>query len=170
VNPAANWSAQYSFARLSSPEALHASEDIRRMTASLMYNRPIDHGNWASTLVWGRNRNLPSGVIWNSYLAESTLRFMHRNYVWGRVENADRTSELLFKNAPEPANFEETIIGRVQAYTAGYNREVAWIPHVSTAIGGQLTLYSAPPALQAFYGSHPVGGLLFLRLRPFENR
>jgi hypothetical protein len=39
VNPTRDWSAQYSFARLASPEALHPNEDVDRMTASVMYNR-----------------------------------------------------------------------------------------------------------------------------------
>ena len=39
--------------------------------------------------------------------------------MWGRIENVERTSELLFRNIPEPPNFTENIIGRVQAYTAG---------------------------------------------------
>jgi hypothetical protein len=63
------------------------------MTASVMYNRPITHGNWASTLVWGRNRT-SDGLVWNGYLAEPTLRFAEHHYVWGRIENVDRTSEL----------------------------------------------------------------------------
>jgi hypothetical protein len=57
------------------------------MTASVMYNRPVPRGNWATTLVWGRNRSLDTGLVWNGYLAESTLRFIERNYVWGRIEN-----------------------------------------------------------------------------------
>jgi hypothetical protein len=55
-NPAPNWSAQYSIAHLTSPEALHPAEDLQRMTASVMYNRPLMHGTWASTLLWGRNK------------------------------------------------------------------------------------------------------------------
>ncbi|MGC2321480.1 MAG: hypothetical protein WA463_02510, partial [Terriglobales bacterium] len=121
VNPAQNWSAQYSFAHLTSPEVLHPQEDLQRMTASLMYNRPFTRGNWASTLLWGRNRSLQSGLAWNGYLAESIVRFAERNYVWGRIENVDRTSELLLRNLPEPPNFQENIIGRVQAYTTGYD-------------------------------------------------
>ena len=54
VNPAHNWSAQYSFAHLTSPEALHPNEDIDRMTASVIYNHAPARGNWASTLLWGR--------------------------------------------------------------------------------------------------------------------
>ncbi|MBV9339258.1 MAG: hypothetical protein JO159_00005, partial [Acidobacteria bacterium] len=89
VNPGRNWSAQYSFAHLNSPEALQPDENIDRMTASVMYNRPLANGNWASLLVWGRNKNQPSGLVWNSYLAESTVRFAGSNNIWGRFENVD---------------------------------------------------------------------------------
>ncbi len=167
VNPAQNWSAQYSFAHLTSPEELHPGQELHRMTASLMYNRPLARGNWASTLLWGRNRSLDTGLVWNGYLAESTLRFVQRNYVWGRFENVDRTNELLLRNEVEPSNFAESVIGRVQAYTAGYAHDVDLIPHLASAIGAQFTVYSTPRALTAEYGSHPVGGVIFLRLRPF---
>lgn len=167
VNPAQNWSGQYSFAHLTSPEALHPEEDLQRMTASIMYNRPFTHGNWATTLLWGRNRSLDTGLVWNGYLAESTVRFIQRNYLWGRIENVDRTSELLLKNRLEPPNFAETIVGRVQAYTVGYERDFNLLPHLATGVGAQFTLYSAADSLKPEYGSHPVGGVVFLRLRPF---
>jgi hypothetical protein len=166
VNPAQNWSGQYSFAHLTSPEALHPDEDIDRMTTSIMYNRPLAHGNWASTLLWGRNRT-SEGLVWNGYLAESTVRFAERNYLWGRIENVDRTNELLFRDIPEPPNFQESIIGRVQAYTAGYDRDMNLVPHLATAIGAQVTLYSTPDSLKPQYGNHPVGAVVFLRVRPF---
>lgn len=138
------------------------------MTASLMYNRPLSRGNWASTLLWGRNRNLQTGLVWNGYLAESTLRFKERNYVWGRIENVDRTSELLPRGSELPGA-AESIIGRVQAYTAGYERDLTLVPHLATGLGTQFTLYSTPASLQSAYGSHPVGGLIFVRLRPVGN-
>jgi hypothetical protein len=167
ANPALNWSAQYSIAYLRSPESLHPAEDLQRMTASVMYNRPLMRGNWASTLLWGRNRSLDTGLVWNGYLAESTLRFAERNYVWGRFENVDRTNELLLKNRFEPPTFEENITGRVQAYSAGYERDVDLIPHLATGIGAQLTVYSTPPSLRLDCGTHPVAGVTFLRIRPF---
>ncbi len=170
VNPAQNWSAQYSFAHLTGPEALHPDEDIQRMTASLMYNRPIANGNWASTLLWGRNRSLETGLVWNGYLAESTVRFAERNYLWGRVENVDRTDELLLRNMFEPPNFPERIIGRVQAYTAGYERDIDLIPHLATGAGVQVTVYSTPEPLKALYGSRPVEVVMFLRVRPFGKQ
>ena len=170
VNPAQNWSGQYSFAHLTSPEVLHPQEDLQRMTGSVMYNRPFTRGNWASTLLWGRNRSLESGLVWNGYLAESTVRFAERNYVWGRIENVDRTSELLLRNLPEPPTFQENIIGRVQAYTAGYDHDFSLIPHFATAIGAQLTIYSTPTTLTTLYGNHPVGAVIFARVRPGSQR
>lgn len=167
AQPGQNWSAQYSFAYLTSPEALEPSENIERMTASVMYNRPLARGNWASSLIWGRNRMLPSGLIWNGYLLESTLRFAERSYLWTRIENVDRTSELLLKDEFEPPDFQENVIGRVQAYTVGYDRDIFSIPHLAIAPGAQVTLYTTPQKLQPLYGSHPAGVVIFLRLRPY---
>ena len=108
VQPGQNWSAQYSFAHLTSPEQLHPEDDVQRMTASVSYNRPFTKGSWASTLLWGRNRVLQSGQIANGYLAESTLQFAEHNHVWTRIESADRSSELLLGKQPEPPGFENS--------------------------------------------------------------
>jgi hypothetical protein len=169
VSPAQNWSMQFSLAHLTSPEAIHPGEDVRRMTASIMYNRPMGRGNWSTTLLWGRNSDLNGRGVFNGYLAESTLHFLDRNNVWGRVENVDRTSDLLLGGAPEPPNAPERFLARVQAYTAGYDREVPWVPHVSTALGGQVTFYAKPRLLNTLYGAHPVGVLLFVRFRPANH-
>ncbi|PYU89987.1 MAG: hypothetical protein DMG25_17935, partial [Acidobacteria bacterium] len=147
-------------------EQLNPKEDVLRMTASVMYNRPLEGGNWATTLVWGRNRTLPEGEVFNSYLAESTLRFRTRNYVWGRAENVDRTTELLLGENPLPAGFEERFLARVQAYTLGYDHEIEVIPHLTSALGVQATLYGVPASLHPVYGAHPRGLVLFLRVRP----
>ncbi|MCU1287218.1 MAG: hypothetical protein JWO13_3568 [Acidobacteriales bacterium] len=164
VNPAANWSAQYSFARLSSPEVLHATEDVDRMTSSVMYNRPLQDGNFAATVLWGRNKD-SAGEVLNGYLAEGTLRFKKSNNAWTRIELADRTAELLSGKNALP-NSPEQFIGRVKAFTVGYDREFGFIPHLTTAIGGQVNLYSAPDSLKAIYGSHPAGVVLFVHFTP----
>ncbi len=166
VNPGQNWSAQYSIAQLHSPESLAPAEDVRRRTASVQYNRPLQKGNWASLLLWGRNQDVSGGNVGNGYLLESTLRFFERNYVWTRIENVDRTNELLLGESPEPPGFSERYFTRVQAYTAGYERGIGRIPHLSTALGGQFTWYGVPDALKPIYGRHPVGGIVFLRVRP----
>ena len=91
-NLASNWSTQFSVAQLHSPEALAPQEDLRRMTASVTYNRPVHRGNWASLLLWGRNQSLLDGNVGNGYLLESTVKFLDRNAAWTRLENVDRTT------------------------------------------------------------------------------
>jgi hypothetical protein len=170
VQPGQNWSGQYSYGRLQSPEALFPTENQERMTASIMYNRPLHNGNLASTLLWGRTRSLQDNSIFNSYLFESTLRFFSRNYAWTRIERAERSNELLLGENPLPPGFTEQPIGQVQAYTFGYDRDLRLLPHTASAMGGQFTVYSAPDALQPIYGSHPVGVAIFIRLRPIPAR
>lgn len=165
VSPAQNWSMQYSIAHLTSPEAIRPGGDTRRMTASVMYNRRLGRGNWATTLLWGRNSDLNEHQVFNGYLAESTVHFLNRNNVWERVENVDRTSDLL-PGAAVALNAPEGFLARVQAYTTGYDREFSWVPGVSTALGGQVTFYSKPAFLTPLYGAHPAGVVVFVRFRP----
>ncbi|MBO0910242.1 MAG: hypothetical protein J2P13_00505 [Acidobacteria bacterium] len=165
VNPGRNWSFQYSIGQLASPEALRPRENVRRMTASVVYNRPIANGNWASMFLWGRNQSLEDGNIGNGYLFESTLGFKARNHVWTRIEDADRTNELLLGETFLPPGFQERYFARVQAYTAGYDREILDLRHLSAALGVQWTGYGVPRVLENTYGSHPFGVAAFLRLR-----
>jgi hypothetical protein len=169
LQPGKNWSGQYSCARIASPEALSPQENQDRMTASVMYNRPLPQGNWASTLVWGRTRSLPDNAIFNSYLLESTVRFRSKNYVWTRLENAERSNELILGEAPLPPGFVEQPIGMVQAYTLGYDRDFDLVPHLASAIGAQVTTYGVPDRLKPIYGGHPAGVAVFVRLRPFSG-
>jgi hypothetical protein len=169
IQPGKNWSGQYSYGRIKSPEALFPNEDQERMTASIMYNRPLHNGNWTSTALWGRTRSLQDNSIFNSYALESLVRFRTRNYAWTRIENVDRSNELILGENPLPPNFREQPIGRVQAYTFGYDRDIDLIPHVATALGAQVTAYGVANALKPIYGSRPVGVAVFLRIRPFSG-
>jgi hypothetical protein len=169
LQPGKNWSGQYSYARIASPEALFPGEDQERMTASVMYNRPIHDGNWTNTALWGRTRSLPGNATFNSYLFESLARFRVRNYLWTRIESAERSNELIVGEHALPPDFQEQPIGRVQAYTFGYDRDIDLIPHIASAIGAQVTTYGVPDVLRGIYGAHPVGVVMFVRLRPFSG-
>ncbi len=169
IQPGKNWSGQYSYGRIKSPEALFPNEDQERMTASIMYNRPLHNGNWTSTALWGRTRSIQDNSIFNSYALESLVRFRTRNYAWTRIENVDRSNELILGENPLPPNFREQPIGRVQAYTFGYDRDIDLIPHVATALGAQVTAYGVANVLKPIYGSRPVGVAVFLRIRPFSG-
>ncbi len=93
-------------------------------------------------------------------------RFARRNYVWTRIENAGRTSELLLPpGSPLPAGFEEDPIGHVQAYSFGYDRDFRLGRHLTAAPGAQFTTYTTPEALRSTYGDHPWGVAAFVRFR-----
>lgn len=166
VQPGQNWSGQYSLGRLHSPEALNPGSDQKRQTASVMYNRPLaNDGNWVTSLVWGRTREVPGSLVENSYLLESTLRFARRNYAFTRLEMADRTTELIWGEKPLPPDFEEQSAGRVQAYTFGYDRDIGHVSHLDSALGAQGTFYKPGSQLRPLYGADPAGFVLFVRLR-----
>lgn len=169
LQPGKNWSGQYSYARMTSPEALFPTENQERMTASVLYNRPFHNGDWASSLIWGRTKSVEDGSVFNSYAFESTLGFLTRNHIWTRIENAERSNELLLGENPTPPNFVEQPIGRVQAYTLGYDRDFDFVPHLSSALGAQVTVYGVPGILQPAYGMHPAGVAVFIRLRPISG-
>jgi hypothetical protein len=173
--PGRDWSGQYSYGRLHSPEALFPTGNQDRATASVMYNRPFGQkdargspspGNWASTIAWGHTRDLPDDLVENSYLVESTLRFHGRNYAFTRLEDVARTNELLLGEQPLPPDFHEAVAGRVRAYTFGYDRDLWHVPHLVTAVGAQVTAYTPGSILRPVYGSDPMGVVVFLRFRP----
>ena len=169
IQPGKNWSGQYSYGRITSPEALFSTENQERMTASVMYNRPLRNGNWASTLLWGRTRSLSDGAIFDSYLFETTVRFLTRNYAWTRFESAERSNELILGENPLPPGFVEKPVGQVQAYTFGYDHDFDLLPRLASAVGAQFTTYGVPGTLVPIYGSHPIGVVVFVRLRPFSG-
>src|SRR5262249_166990 len=75
--PTKNWAMQFSYGHLVNPEKLEPG-NLQRMTASIAYNRAWTDGNWASTLVWGRNHERHGNS--NAYLLESTANFLDKNY------------------------------------------------------------------------------------------
>ncbi len=163
--PGGNWAAQYSLAHIKSPEALFPAGNQFRQTASIMYNRPLANGDWANTLLWGRTRDVGGHNILNGYLLESTLGFAGRNHAWTRIENADKTNQLQLGEAPLPLAFAEHFLGRVQAYSFGYDRDLPAPNWLAPALGVQWTWYATPAPLRSSYGSHPQGVVVFLRFR-----
>jgi hypothetical protein len=65
---------------------------------------------------------------------------------------------------------EELPIGRIQAYTVGYERELPIGPSwLSVGLGGQVTTYGLTAQLRNVYGNQPSTAVIFLRLRPKGN-
>ena len=160
--PTRNWTAQYSYGRLLHPEALDPNNE-RRQTASLEYNRGLSggklaDGNWATSLVWGRKHKELDDTTQNSYLLESTLNFLVRNYVYSRLELVDK-DELFPSAITHPAY-------RIGAYTFGGVRDLVHNEHWQVGLGGDVTFYSKPAVLDPVYGNDPVSFHVFVRVRP----
>jgi hypothetical protein len=157
IAPSRNWTAQYSVGRLEHPEALEPGSQWRQ-TASAEYSRPLPRGNWATSLVWGRVHKVATGANLNSYLLESTLNFMSRDYAFTRMELVDK-NELFPLAAVHPAY-------RIGAYTFGGVRDLVQNHVWQMGLGADVTWYSKPAILDAAYGDHPVSFQIFLRFRP----
>ena len=167
--PNSNWSMQVSHGFLRNPEALEPG-DVRRTTASISYNRSFERGNWASSLIWGRNHESHDGEIFNlnGYVAESTVKFLDRNYVYTRLELTDKNQLLRAADRTSLGIIDDHPSFRIGAYTFGGARDIWNTGTTSFAIGSDLTFYSKPSLLDPIYGSNPVSWKLFFRLRPSQ--
>jgi hypothetical protein len=166
--PNRNWAFQISYGFLRSPEAQEPDADVRRTTASVQYNRKLDRGYWASAFVWGRNHITEHGEArnLNGYTLESTVNFLDRNYAYTRLELVDKDELLQDEDRTLLGITEHHPSFRIGAYTFGGARDVWNTEKLSFALGGDVTFYSKPSALDPIYGQWPVSWKLFFRLRP----
>ncbi len=165
--PNRNWAIQVSHGMLRNPEALEPG-DVRRTTASVSYNRPLTSGHWATSFIWGRNHESHSGEVFNlnGYIAESTVKFFDKNYLYTRLELADKNQLLRDADRLQLGITDHHPAFRIGAYTFGGARDV-WIKkRMTVAVGSDLTFYSKPPALDQIYGTNPVSWKFYLRIRP----
>jgi hypothetical protein len=159
-NPTADLSMQVSQGWLHSPEQLDPLTDQRRTTASITYNRPYSGGAWQSTLAWGQdaNRSPTSERTTNAYLAESAASFGPHT-VFARVERAGK--DELFE-APNPLAGQTFRVGKL---SLGYAYSIPATPHFVIDLGGLVSVYSLPSAIEPAYGSDPRSLMLFMRVR-----
>jgi hypothetical protein len=164
--PSKNWAAQVSVGHLTHPEALEPGDQFRS-SASVEYSKPMGRGEaWSSSLIWGRVHYTATQRNLNSYLAESVLPFARKNFLTGRIELADK--DELFLNQPALEQQIDQLYGstfRIGAYTIGYTRDIEIWRHVETGLGANVSLYSLPAAIKPYYGDHPAGVNMFLRVR-----
>ena len=152
--PTKNWMAQFSAGRQTRPESQESGDSVRT-TASLHYTRPMADSSWSSSIIWGRSHNTATHHDLNSFLAESVLPVGDKNWLTGRWELVDKDELLASGRA-----------FRIGAYIIGYTREIPKpFRSVETGIGANLTAYTTPAALKPYYGTHPTGVSIFLRMR-----
>lgn len=156
-----NWTVAAGYGYLASPEALHPGESLHRTSASVLYGRKLGReGQVAAALVWGANER--AGRATHSALLENEIVTDRGNTFYQRAELVQKSAEDL-AIAMVPAETRFTI----GALSAGYIRELTQSPSATLGIGVHGTINVIPPGLAALHGSRtPVGGMIFLRLRP----
>jgi len=174
--PTPDWSIQYSFGHLVNPEAVSPG-NLDRMTGSISYNRSWIDGNWATSLIWGRNHERHGNS--NAYLLESNVNLLDKNYLYTRLELVDKAG-LLEENIFGRRGLDEFHpIGngfelgdhfsrqfRVGAFTVGGVRDLVVSSKVRLGFGADVTFYHVPDGLKPIYGSSPSSFHLFIRVRP----
>ena len=159
--PSPDWSLQVSHGSLHSPEQLEPEVDVRRTTASVMYNRPLADGNWQTTFAWGRNTRSP-GDSSDAFLLESAAT-CRRHTLFGRVER-QQNDELLGLHSEE---FGPFIVGKLSlGYIYDFVRQDSW--RVGAGVLGSVA--QIPASLNGEepdrpYGEHPASFMGFLRVR-----
>jgi hypothetical protein len=157
-NPNRDWSMQFSRGHIESPEALQPDVNVNRTTASVIYNRSFGTNNWQTTLAWGRNA-ASTGTTTDSTLLESAVSFSKTHTVFGRIERSDK-NELFDQGSPLA---DETF--QVGKLSLGYIYDFPTDGHFKFGIGGLVSKYSLPGALETFYGSDPTSYMLFARVK-----
>jgi hypothetical protein len=163
-NPTREWAFQVSYGYLKNPERSEPDlKVLRRTTASAMYNKAFSGDrNWASTFVWGQNHSDDGRT--NSFLLESNYDF-YKNSIFGRAEQVQKNAHELVLQDPHPAgNFW------VQAYSAGYLRDIVKDKGLDVGLGAMATFNFNPPSIAGFYGgTRHAGWQVFMRIRPSKH-
>ena len=167
VFPSNNWKSQFSLGRLRRPEQFHG-DDVVRVTASVHHVIPRGNGNSiATSFVWGRNYKTIEHEASHAVLAESVVPIGERNFLSGRFEWSQR--DELFANDHDLEEQIEDQTGThtfsVTAFTAGYTRDLLLTERAQIGVGANISTYIIDDALKPFYGDHPIGITVYLRLR-----
>lgn len=157
-NPTPAWSLQVSHGRLDSPEALEPEIAVRRTTFSASYQHDFGANSWQTTLAWGRNSKEPGGST-DGWLVESELMLGEKHVLFGRAERVDK--DELFRIG-EPLYGQTFTVGKL---SLGAIRDFARVGHARLGIGGLVSRYALPSALDGVYGPNPTSYMVFFRAR-----
>ena len=152
-NPTPNWSLQASYGQLKQPEAGHPGEDEHRFTASAHYGR----SGLSAMAAFSAKQRVPGDTL-TAWLGEVNWDLDRHNSLFGRVENV--ANDELFPNPLSPLH---DVTFRVTKFQAGYARHLPLGPF-DLALGGSVNTYAKSVALDAAYGSNPMGYTLFARV------
>jgi hypothetical protein len=151
--PSPAWLLQASYGQIDEPEELHPGEDEHRTTVSAHYN----NGGGLSAMAAFSAKNRVPGDTLTAWLGEVSWDLTDHHTLFGRVENVK--NDELFPNHTDPLHDQPF---RVTKFQAGYAYRVPLGP-VNLALGGTVSAFAKPDALDFAYGSKPMGYTLFAR-------
>jgi hypothetical protein len=112
-NPSRDMALEVSYGHLTGHDALAPTQDENKFIASAMLNRPMENGNWQTTVGWGRNMHQGEQAS-NAYFIESAANFRKKHTLFMRAESAEKDD--LF-DAASPLSGQ---IYTVEEFTLGY--------------------------------------------------
>ncbi len=152
--PSPNLTAQASWARQVSPEALAPSVNLRKSSLSIEYVRDLGvYGTWNSTLAFGRKqKDHSTDKPLDAYLFETTWRI---NGKWAALARFERVhnDEL----APGAYWVGKSEIGAIRTFAINDNTRIG--------VGVVRQFNSVPDALKLVYGNRPRGTVAFVTLK-----
>ncbi|RSK51150.1 hypothetical protein [Hymenobacter rigui] len=169
-NPTGALALQVSRAFIKSPEELHADEDVKRTTASVIQSSQWGEGRYiTSALVWGMNQHVEGGrtdEAAHSVLAETNVQ-LGKPAVYGRYEFVQKSNEELQLPPQDFPPYNQSVYN-IHALTLGANYRIAQLAKTDLTLGAQATVYRPEGSLlrDVYYGSTPVSAQVYLRLNP----
>ena len=144
------WHAQFSGGHLHQPE-WYDPFDITLLTASVGFDGHVSSRPLDITVAWGGHREF-NGFNGNAdgFLAEGQFGVSPRSTLYGRVEH---TGKDLFVDVHAKGSSHRTIIYMIDAFTAGYVRDVSVTKAGRFGLGADATFYLMPDALLQFWQS-----------------
>jgi hypothetical protein len=156
-NPTDNLSFQISSGFLNNPEG--DSVDVVRTTASAIYTKKFESGNWwSTTAAWGQNHEVDHLNL-EALLIESQYDWKCWTF-YGRAEYIQKTNgELSIIESPNKIN-------DVEAITFGLTRKLFRILSLDVELGGQGTYNFIPPSLVLLYTEHTLSYEIYFAIHP----
>jgi hypothetical protein len=156
------WHAQFSGGHLHQPEWFDPL-NITLLTASVGFDGQIRSRPLDMTVAWGGHREF-NGFNGDAdgFLAEGQLAASPRSTIYWRAEH---TGKDLFVDVHPKGFSHRTVIYMIDAYTAGFLRDVSVTRVGRFGVGADATFYQMPDTLLQFWASSRSFHV-FLRWRP----
>ena len=130
-------------------------EDEQRTTASVHY---ANGDGLSAMLAFSAKDRKPGGTL-TAWLAEANWDIDDHHTLFGRIENVK--NDELFPDHSDPLH--DTPF-RVSKFQAGYAYRLPLTEQFNLALGGTVSAFAKPDALDAAYGKNPMGYTLFARV------